>query len=238
MTQSTTETSLRKAAKIAGLFFLLNLIIPLLNWTFVLSGFTAEGALEASRNILANETLFRFGITMELLLAAGLIVLGLALYQILKGVSSSLALLALLLKLAEATLMAVTVIIPLAALQLIHGDPGNTVLSPEQLQLPLGTVVNAHTAITAVPMVFLGLDMMVFCYLFVRSKYIPGILAGFGILAFALIFIHALLSILAPDYARLPVYQVIFWTPSGVFEVVTGVWLLTKGLKTRQTINN
>ena len=74
----------RKAAKIAGLMFLLSLIIPLLNWSFVLSRFVvAENAIATSNNIMANEFQFRFGITIELIMAVGLIVLALALYVIL-----------------------------------------------------------------------------------------------------------------------------------------------------------
>ena len=84
-------------------------------------------------------------------------------------------------------------------------------------------------------MVFLGLDMMVFSYLFFKSKYIPRILAGFGILSFALIFIHALMFILAPKYATMPINQVIFWAPSGLFEIMIGIWLLSKGVKVQQT---
>jgi hypothetical protein len=80
-------------------------------------------------------------------------------------------------------------------------------------------------------MLFLGLDMMVFSYLFFQSKYIPRILAGFGILSFALIFIHASMYIIAPEYAMMPINQIIFWAPSGIFEVVIGIWLLFKGAR-------
>ena len=83
-------------------------------------------------------------------------------------------------------------------------------------------------------MVFLGLDMIVFSYLFFKSKYIPKILAGFGILSFALIFIHALMYIIAPEYAMMPINQIIFWVPSGLFEIIIGIWLLSKGLNVQQ----
>lgn len=84
-------------------------------------------------------------------------------------------------------------------------------------------------------MVFLGLDMMVFSYLFFKSKYIPRILANFGILSFALIFIHALMFMLTPKYATMPINQIVFWVPSGLFEITIGIWLLSKGPKIEQT---
>jgi hypothetical protein len=223
-------TAYRKAARIAGIFFILNLIVPLFNWTFVLSKFSVpDNVLATANNIMENESLFRFGITVELFMAVGLIVLALFLYRMLKPINKNLALLALSLKLVEATLMAVTVLIPFVALQFSNGEVGLTAFTPEQLKSPIGLIFNSHTAITSVPMVFLGLDMMIFSYLFLKSRYIPRILAGFGILSFALIFIHATMYILAPEYAVMPINQIIFWTPSGLFEIMIGIWLIAKG---------
>jgi hypothetical protein len=56
-------------------------------------------------------------------------------------------------------------------------------------------------------------------------------LADFGILSFALIFIHALMYIIAPKYAMMPISQLIFYAPSGLFEIIIGIWLLSKGIK-------
>ncbi|MGB2803934.1 MAG: DUF4386 domain-containing protein [Candidatus Zixiibacteriota bacterium] len=232
------DTSQRKAARVAGFMFLFSLIIPTLNWTFVLSKFiVAENALATAKNIMANELLFRIGITVELFMSVGLVVLALALYIILKPVNKNLALLALFLKLAEAIIAAVIVLVSFIALQVLKGDAYLTVFTPEQLQVPVGLILNAHFAIYSIPMVFLGLDMMVFSYLFFKSKYIPRILAGFGILSFALIFIHALMFILAPKCATMPINQIVFWAPSGLFEIIIGIWLLSKGLKVQQGDN-
>jgi hypothetical protein len=229
-------TSQRKAAKVAGFMFLFSLIVPSLNWAFVLSQFiVAENVISTAQNIMANELLFRIGITIELMMSAGLIVLALALYIILKPVNRNLALLGLLWKLAEAIIAAAIVLVSFIALQVLNGDAYVTVFLPEQLQVPIGLILNAHVATYSIPMVFLGLDMIVFSYLFFKSKYIPRILAGFGILSFALIFIHALMFILVPKYATMPINQVIFWTPSGLFEIIIGIWLLSKGLKVQQT---
>jgi len=232
MTRQGVDTSQQKAVKIAGFMFLFAFIIPTLNWAFLLSRFNVAGdALATAKNIMAHTFLFRLGIGIELLLSVGLVVLGLALYVLLKSVNKHLALLALALKLVEATLMAVTVLLPFIALGFIQAEAPAAVVTQEQLQMPLGLIFNAHTAITAVPMVFLGLDMMLFSYLFYRSKYIPRLLAGFGILAFFLILVQSLLFILAPEYAAMPINQMVFWGPSGLFEIVIGLWLLIKGIK-------
>ena len=239
MTNRIPDTSQHKAARVAGFMFLFSLIVPLLNWTFVLSKLiVAENVIATARNIMANELLFRIGITIELIMSVGLIVLALALYIILKPVNKTLALLALLWKLVEATIMAVTVLVPFIALQVLNGKAYQTAFTLEQLQFPIGIIFNSHTAIYSVPMLFLGLDMIVFSYLFFKSRYIPRILAGFGILSFALIFIHALMYIIAPEYATMPINQIIFWVPSGLFEIIIGIWLLSKGINVQQGDNH
>ncbi len=226
------DTSKSKVVRVAGFMFLFSFIVPTLNWAFILSKFiVAENVILTANNIMANELLFRIGITIELIMSVGLIVLALALYIILKPVNKNLALLALLWKLVEAVIVGVIVLVHFIALQILKGEAYLTVFTPEQLQAPVGFLLNQHTALYSIPMVFLGLDMMVFSYLFFKSKYIPRILAGFGILSFALILIHALMYILAPEYAAMLINQVIFYAPSGLFEIVIGVWLLFKGVK-------
>jgi hypothetical protein len=235
MTNRTTDTSLRRAVKVAGFMFLFAFIVPTLNWAFVLSKFNVvNNALSTANNIMTNEFLFRMGLTIELIMSIGLIVLALALYTILEKVNKNLALLALSLKLVEATIAVVIVLVSIIALQILNGEAYLTMFTSEQLQLPAGLILNSHTALFSIPMIFLGLDMMIFSYLFFRSKYIPKMLAGFGILSFALIFIHALMYVLAPEYAMMPINQIIFWTPSGLFEIIIGIWLLVKGVKFQQ----
>ena len=183
---------------------------------------------------MANELLFSIGITIELFMSLGLVVLATALYLILKPVNRSLALLALLLKVVEASIVAVIVLVSFIALQILNGEAYLTVFPPEQLQAPVGFLLNKHMAIYSIPMIFLGMDMVLFSYLFFKSKYIPRILAGFGIISFAFILIHAFMFILAPKYATMPINQIIFYTPSGLFELIIGIWLFTKGIKTPQ----
>nr|QNO54294.1 hypothetical protein FGBIHFOD_00034 [Methanosarcinales archaeon ANME-1 ERB7] len=174
------DTSQRKAARVAGFMFLFSLIVPLFNWIFVLSKLiVAENVIATANNIMANELLFRIGITIELIMSVGLIVLGLALYIILKPVNKNLALLALLWKLAEAIIVAVIVLVSFIALQILNGGAYLTAFTLEQLQAPVGFLLNEHTVLYSIPMVFLGLGSIVFFYLFFKSKYIPRILAGF-----------------------------------------------------------
>jgi uncharacterized protein DUF4386 len=235
MTDRIDGASQHRAARVAGFMFLFSLIVPLLNWAFLLSKLiVADDVIATANNIMANDLLFRIGIAVELFMAAGLVVLAVALYVMLKPVNKTLALLALSLKLVEAAIVAAIVLVSFIALQISAGGASFAAFTPEQLRAPVGLLLNKHAAIYSVPMVFLGLDMMLFSYLLLRSKYVPRILAGFGILSFALIFIHALIFMLAPRYATMPINQILFYAPSGLFEIVIGIWLLSKGLKVQR----
>jgi uncharacterized Tic20 family protein len=211
--------------------FLFGLLVPALNFVLVLSPFVvADNPIGTAKNIQAKEALFRVGLTIELIMAVGLVVLAVALYRILKPINGAIALVALLCKVAEVVLVAAIVLITFAALQMAHGTVELTSFSSEQLLAPVGLLLNEHTVLYSVPMVFLGLDLMLFFYLFYRSNYIPRVMAGLGVLSYALIFIYAFGTIVAPHAAKMPIVQTIAYLPSCMTELVVGTWLLVKGL--------
>ncbi len=43
--------------------------------------------------------------------------------------------------------------------------------------------------------------------------------------------------IITPEYAVMPINQIIFWAPSGLFEIVIGIWLLFKGARISEIDN-
>lgn len=225
----------QKTAKIAGFMFLFAFIVPTLNWAFILSNFIdTNDNIATANNILSNELMFRIGITIELFMSLGLLILAMILYSILKTINRNLALLALILKISEAVLVAVMVVIMFIALHMLIDTAQMIESTSKQFYLFAGILLNKHTALYSIPMVFLGLDMIIFSYLFFKSKYIPILLAGFGISSFALILIHALMYILTPEYAAMPIIQIIFYAPSGLFEIIIGIWLLIKGIKIQE----
>jgi hypothetical protein len=239
MTNCTIESSKRIAAKVAGFMFLFILIGYILYGTFILPKFTVTGnVLTTVKNILANEFLFRIGITYELVAAIISIILSLVLYILFKPINKNLALLALYLKLAEAIIIAVKVLVSLIALQMLNGKAYLTVLEPEKMQDLVGLFLNACNTGSLISMVFLGMGFTLFNYLFLKSKYIPGLLSGIGIISYSLICIYGFINILAPDYATNLVIQIIFWAPSVFFELTIGLWLLFKGIKVKQPVTN
>lgn len=233
------EKSQRKAAKVAGFIFLFIVLGWILNWTFVDSKLMIAGNGTATvNNIIDNEWLFRVGITNELILSVSGFVLAFALYVMLKPIDRNLALFALLLKMAESIVSTVNILVTFIVLQMLNGKGILTVFKPEQLQDIAGLFFNIRSNGATITMVFLGLGFIVFFYLLYKSKYVPGILAGFGILSYFLILVNSLVTTLIPQNATLTTMvnaiSMIFMTPSILFELIIGFWLLFKGIKLHQ----
>lgn len=239
MTTIIAYTSQHKAARVAGFIFLFIVIGWILNWTFVDSKLIVAGNVTSTiNNIMANELLFRIGITNELIFSIGGIVLALALYIILKPINKNLALLALCLKLIDAIIGIVNVLVTFIVLQMLNGKATLTGIKTEQLQDIAGLFFNIRNNGATISMLFLGLGFIVFFYLLYKSKYVPGILAGFGILSYFLILVNSLANILIPQNATVTTMvnaiSMTFMTPSILFEVIIGLWLLFKGINLQQ----
>ncbi len=165
MTNHTANSSIQKIARVAGFMFLCSLIVPTLNWVFIFSKFIlSENVITTGRNILANEFLFRVGVINELITSAIIVVLALVLYIILKSINKNLAMLALFLKLIEAFLWAVIALGHFIALLILNEQASLTTFEPEKIQAIVGLFLNVYMPITAVPGIFVGLNLMIFSY--------------------------------------------------------------------------
>lgn len=100
MTIGTIDPSQRKAAKVAGLAYLLSFaLVVYVNFGIHDKLIVVGNIAETARNILAHQRLFRIGIAGDLAYCWGIVVLIAALYVILRPVDRGLALLAAFLRL-------------------------------------------------------------------------------------------------------------------------------------------
>lgn len=215
--------SIQQTASFSGYLFLFNLLIPTLGYLFVQSKLSVAGnPLLTSNQIIANEQVFRFGLLSEFILSIGLILLGYSLYVILKKTNPFFSKLALLLKTTEATLMAVVSLLSFLALQILVSN-GQTGIDNKSLA---GLLFNQHGTLNSIPMMFLGIEMVIFNFLFYSSRMIPRWIAVFGIISFILIFIFSICSLIEPEFASM-----LFTLPSFIYELIIGFWLIIKGVK-------
>lgn len=236
MTNRTAEASPLIYARVAGLSYVLIIILGIFCVGIIDSKLIVPSNNAATaNNIIANDLLFRIGIAGVLILYASVVVLSWALYVILKTVNKNLALLALLLRSGEAILGAATVLISFIALLLLNGEAYSTVFEAEQLQALAGLFLSVRTAALDIVLIFVGLGGTVFSYLFFRSKYVPRILAAWGIFTYLSMLVLALINILLPN--RPEMIETILFALGALFELLIGFWLLFKGVNFQQEEN-
>jgi hypothetical protein len=233
VTTRTTEASPLVYARVAGIAYLVITIVAVLYGAFVESQLIVSGndAATAS-NILANESLFRLGILLVLIIYVSVVVASWALYVILRTVHKHLALLALLLRSAEAIVGAATVLISFAVLYVLGADGPSNSFEPEQLQALAGRFLDVRTAGLDIVLIFIGLGATIFCYLLFKAEYIPRPLAAWGIFTYLSILLLALVSILFPNHPLM--LETVLYSVGGLFELVFGLWLLFKGIDLQQ----
>jgi hypothetical protein len=69
----------------------------------------------------------------------------------------------------------------------------------------------------------------VFAYLLLRSRYVPRVLAGWGMFASLLFTIYNLTIIVFPETVETLMYVAL--APMGFYEIPLGFWLLIRGAK-------
>jgi len=229
MTNHTTQASATSYARVAGFLYIFIIIIGVLNGIFIDSKLIVTGNDAATAtNIIANDLLFRTGIVSILILYAAVVVLSWALYVILKKENKNLALLAMLLRFGEAILGGATVLIGFIVLGLLNGKGYSTVFETEQLQALVRLFLNVRTAGLDIVLIFVGMGGTVFCYLFFKSKYVPRLLAVWGIFTYLSMLILSFISILFPNHPEM--IEIVLYTLGASFELIFGFWLLIKGV--------
>ncbi|HEY4954444.1 MAG TPA: DUF4386 domain-containing protein [Gemmatimonadaceae bacterium] len=243
MTPASNTWTPQRAAKIAGAAYLLT-YAPVYSWLVVYPKlFVAGDFARTATNIMAHAQLFRLTIVLDLLTVAGVVILNLALYELLAPVHRSLARLAAFWRLVESAVYAATTVCTFAVLSVLSGADYLQAFEPRQLQALARLLLGAYTSGFWVAMFFLSLGSTIYCYLLVRSRYIPRVLALFGVTASVLAVVGILTRFLFPAFITatfaavrtLPVAALVLLAlivvPILSFELTIGTWLLVKGVR-------
>lgn len=231
MTISAIDESQRKAAKVAGLAYLLTLaIVVVANFGIYFRLVVVGNAAETVRNIVANERLFRLNIACDLIYAAGIVVLLTALYAILRPVNKSLALLAALFRLAYASMWAVIALDLLGVLRLVSGAQVVGAFEADRVQALARTYFGAGSDAYTVGLLFWGSSSAICGYLLYKSRLIPRVMAAWGVISSAWCAACALAVVMIPNFAK-SVDPNWFDMPMVAFEIATSFWFLFKGLR-------
>jgi hypothetical protein len=217
-----------RLARFAGLLYLIQMATGVF-------GFYAHGQLvergdaaQTAKNIIASERFFRLGTVSDLLTTLFVIVLTWALYVILKPADQNVALLAVLLRLAENAIAAAAIFTDFLALRLLTGAADWQAFSAAQQQTLARLLIASQGLGLQVAFIFTGFGTAVFSYLWWKSRFIPRPLAALGIIGALLLALGTLAIMLFPSLAG--VLRMAYMAPLGIFEITLGLWLLIKGV--------
>jgi hypothetical protein len=207
-------------ARVAGLMFLLYIATGI--GIMILSGqATAGDGVAAKLTSIAQHALqMRLTVVVGFLSIMYALVLGVTLHSLTRDVDPDLAMLAMICRVCEGVLGAVPILATLGLLWLsTTGVPPANALGDF-----LFKVQGWNTLIAAT---FFAVGSTLFCWLFLRGRLIPVVLAWLGIVASVLLVVGLPLQL--AGFFSGPVTAFI-WIPMALFEIPLGFWLLIKGI--------
>ena len=217
-----TQQTIHFHARLAGFLYVLTNLTAIA--AFMMRGrvlVLGDSALSKA-NIAAAPLLLRLSIVGELVTIAGVLVLVASSFIVLRTVNRNLALIALLWRLAENMVLAVTT---LSASALVIVSNANGTIDATEL---IRTFTGIYGAGYMVGFFFLGLGSTLFSWLWWRSRWVPRVIAVFGILASSIMALGSLAIIANP--AIRPILGMAYMAPMGIFELGLGLWLWIKGI--------
>jgi hypothetical protein len=229
MTNATTEAAQTRAARLAGALYLITMATGVFGEIFVRGSLIVSDVTQTAQNIIASERLFRIGIVSDLATFTGVLVLTWALYVLLRPVDRDLALLAAFFRVVEVAVSTAATVNSLVALRLLSSAEYLEAFEVSQLHTLSRLARNAFGFGFDIGFVLTGLGSAVFAYLLLKSRYVPQVLAGWGVFASLLFATHAVLIIVFPSAAE--ILRLVSYIPMGIYEVTLGFWLLLKGAR-------
>jgi hypothetical protein len=213
---------------VVGAIYLAAMASSMFAELYALDGAVTLDAAATARNIAAREGLFRLGIVTHLLTFASDAPLAAALFIVLSPVNKGLALLGAFWRLVDCAVLAVATLAQLVALRLLEHPPYMGALDTGQVAALARLMLGVRGQGLGVGWLFLGLGSLTFSYVWLQSRYIPRILALWGMFASGLLAAGPVVVMLSPTVGGAidPWYMI----PMFFYEVPLGLWLLVRAL--------
>jgi hypothetical protein len=223
----------RTYARLAGIMILVHFVLESTGDSVTIIARGGKSFVETTRFAAEHAVLWRFCLLNIGLAWIAVGIMAYALYVVLEPVNKRLAQLALVLRIGASFVGAASLMFRVAQARLYTASQTEGLFTTEQLRaLVAMTQRGANAGITTAWML-MGAGYVLFYVLFLRSRYLPRALAGFGIFTSALLVAVAILTFVFPERTN---EWKLFAVPALLTEIATALWLLTKGLQPRATI--
>jgi hypothetical protein len=189
--------------------------------------FRADDPLQAMAQF---EQAFRFALSGHILMYLCVLMLSWGLYTILKPVNKRLALLGFAFRSAEAILGFVALIFYLMPLMILNGSDYLIAFNTEQLRAISILFLKTSGAVYYILLPVMGIGAALYCYLFYRANYVPKALAIWGMVTYLSMIAYGVINVGMIDAPKSLQYAMY---PGALFELLFGLWLYFKGIKTK-----
>lgn len=217
----------RTYARLAGILILAHVVLELGGDSVTIIARGGESFAERARFVVENEVLWRFALLSVGLSWIAIAILAYALYVVLEPVNKRLAQLALVLRLGGCFVGAASLMFRVAQARLYQASQPAGLFTTEQLSTLVAVTQRGSNAGVTTAWMFLGGGWMLFFLLFLRSRYLPRVLAGFGIVTSAMLVVVAVLTVAFPQWTN---QLKLLLLPALLTEIATALWLVFKGL--------
>ena len=217
-------------ARLAGLGYLILAICGGFAEFGVRQRFVVPGdAAATAQNLLANATIWRFGIVAELIGQVVFVFLVFALFDLLKVVHRKRAVTMVTLVIVAVTITALNLVNQAAALIVLDGGAWTAAIDPAQRQALATLFMELHGfGYGVVAQVFFGLWLVPLGVLIWQSRFIPRFVGGLLILAGAGYLADVVLTAMVPNP------PIVLSEFTFVGELVLMLWLLVRGVNARR----
>ena len=218
----------KKAARIAGLMFLLMVVSGLFAELFFRQKLFTADAAQTFTNILQNTLLFRAGILSDLVMSLSYLLTALMLYRLLRTVNEDKARLMVLFAAAGSVILMLNILNEY--MPLVYATAQAGALNTLQLGELSGLSFAAYNNGYMIGQVFFALWVLPLGQLICRSKFIPKV---FGIL-FIIEAVCGLLSVVAHFLLNSTTIATLLLIPCTVAEFAFLFWLLIAGINEKK----
>jgi len=230
MPQQTGKMSPQLYARSCGILYLYIFVAGSFAELFVRSKLVvSRDAAATAANIMASESLFRFGFSGELLHLACDVAVAMLLYALLRPVDRNIALLAAFMRLACDIILATASLSHFAALHLLGGSEYLKAFQPDQLHSLALLAMKLHGDGYAISLMFFGFACISLGYLIFRSGYLPRTIGVLLAVAGPCYLINSFAHFLFPAMGA-ALFNAGILLPCFVAELSLTLWLLVKGV--------
>ena len=220
--------SLNKTSKLAGVLYLIITFIAPFSMIYVPSKLMVAGdALATANNIQSAQGLFRAAIASDALVFLLEIALTVLVFQLVRSVDKTLALISAYARLGMTIIQGVNVINYLFVLLLVNGTGYLSALANGQSQALVSLFLHAHDSVALIWGLFFGIHLLTLGYLVYKSGYMPKWLGVVLLITSLLYLAQGFGIILFPQIEG----QMKSLMSFAFIEIAFPLWLLIKGVK-------